>query len=63
MFDRLDYVAQNTIIILDSIVNIIGDLYDRFMSKRIFILMPNKILISALRPWFALANHLVFFIS
>lgn len=41
--------AQNTLTILGSTVNIIGgDLYDYFISTRIFTLIINKIIIRAL---------------
>ena len=58
--------AQNMIIILGSIVNIMGDLYDHLMSMRIFTLMMNKIFIGApkvmrkkwLQPRLEFANHL-----
>ena len=35
--------AQNMIIILSSIANIIGGLYDHLMSTRIFTFLMNKI--------------------
>ena len=34
--------AQNLLTILDSIINIIGDLYDHFISKRISIWIMKK---------------------
>ena len=52
--------AQNMITILVSIVNIIGgDLYDHFISMRIFALMMNKILIRALKIMRKVATNLI----
>jgi hypothetical protein len=39
------YINNNTLIILISIVNIIGDLYDHFMSMEIFTLTMNEVFI------------------
>ena len=58
--------AQNVITILSSIVSMIKeDLYNHFVSLRIFILIMNKIIIRTpkliwgkrLWPWFGIANN------
>ena len=52
--------AQNTLTILDSIVNmILEDLCDHSMSTKIFTLIMNKIFISAQKIWKKVATALI----